>query len=139
MLPPKREAMPPALNFAPLDNAATALDASARRYSKAMKAFTGKEPAGNENLLDLNNRLIQTERRLIDPTGLPRRPWYKNLIYAPGVYAGYAAKTLPAVREGIEQKHYEEAEAEISRVAKALQAYAAAIDEAAGELEKAVK
>ena len=68
--------------------------------------------------------------------GLPRRPWYRHLIYAPGFYTGYGAKTLPGVREGIEESHYQEADKEIARVAKALQGYAAAIDAAAEELEK---
>ena len=67
---------------------------------------------------------------------MPRRSWYKHLIYAPGFYTGYTAKTLPGVREGIEEKRYQEAENEVTRVAKALQDYAAAIDSAAGELEK---
>jgi len=70
---------------------------------------------------------------------LPRRPWFKHLIYAPGFYTGYGAKTLPGVREGIEEKRYAEAEKEITRVAQALQDYAAAIDSAAADLEKAAK
>ncbi len=80
---------------------------------------------------------MQTERRLLNPDGLPRRPWYQHLIYAPGFYTGYGAKTLPGVREGIEEKRYQEAEKEITRVAQALQDYAAAVDAAAAELEKA--
>ena len=81
--------------------------------------------------------LAQTERRLTNPEGLPRRPWYQHLIYAPGFYTGYGAKTLPGVREGIEEKRYQEAEQQITRVAKALQDYATAIDAATSELEKA--
>jgi len=73
---------------------------------------------------------------LTNEDGLPRRPWYKHLIYAPGIYSGYEVKTVPSVREGIEQKKYAEAEQEIVRVAKALEADAAVIDSAAGILEK---
>ena len=87
-------------------------------------------------LESVNAQLIQTERRLTSADGLPRRPWFKNLIYAPGFYTGYGAKTLPGIREGIEQKHYEEAEKEIERVARALAGYAVAIDAVAVELEK---
>ena len=86
----------------------------------------------------LNDKLVQAERRLTNADGLPRRPWYQHLIYAPGFYTGYGAKTMPGVREGIEEKRYQEAEKEIVRVAKALEDYAAAIDAAAGELEKAM-
>jgi N-acetylated-alpha-linked acidic dipeptidase len=67
---------------------------------------------------------------------LPRRPWYQHLIYAPGFYTGYGAKTLPGIREGLEEKRYQEAEKEITRVAQALENYAAAIDAATTELEK---
>ena len=50
----------------------------------------------------MNARLIQSERQLIDPDGLPRRPWYRHLLYAPGFYTGYGVKTMPGVRESIE-------------------------------------
>lgn len=138
-LPPPREAIPPYLNFAPLENAQAALDKSAQRYAKAMKIFAAKEGARDADLAHLNAQLLTAERQLTHPQGLPRRPWYRHLIYAPGFYTGYGAKTLPGVREGIEEKHYEEAEAEIARVAKALQDYAGTIDGAATELEKAAK
>ena len=131
--PPKEE-VPPFLNFAPLDNAQIALDRSAQRYSKAMKTFTAGSSSGSSAL---NAKLLQIERKLSSPDGLPRRGWYQNLIYAPGFYTGYGSKTLPGVREGIEEKHYQEADKEIIRVAQALQDYAAAIDSAAGDLEKA--
>ena len=84
----------------------------------------------------MNAHLIQTERRLTSSAGLPRRPWFKNLIYAPGFYTGYGAKSLPGVREGIEEKRYEEAEKEIVRVAQALNDYAASVNRVAEELEK---
>jgi len=73
---------------------------------------------------------------LTDADGLLRRPWYRHLLYAPGYYTGYAVKTMPGVREGIEQKAYAEAEREVARVAKALEREAALIDAAAVELEK---
>jgi N-acetylated-alpha-linked acidic dipeptidase len=82
----------------------------------------------------INMRLIATERLLTDESGLPRRPWYKHLIYAPGWYTGYGAKTLPGIREGIEQERYPEVETEIARVAKALTAEAAALDHLSKEL-----
>jgi N-acetylated-alpha-linked acidic dipeptidase len=133
---PPREEVPPFLNFAPLDNAQNALDRSAQRYSKAAKAFADGK-AAPQTLQALNAKLLQAERKLTNPDGLPRRPWYKHLIYAPGFYTGYGAKTLPGVREGIEEKRYQEAEKEIIRAAQALQNYADTIDSAAADLEKA--
>jgi N-acetylated-alpha-linked acidic dipeptidase len=138
IVPPAKEAMPPFLNFAPLDNAEAVLRRSAEHYSKALKAMSTTN-ASPQMLQDLNNKLMQTERRLTNDEGLPRRPWYKHLIYAPGYYTGYGAKTLPGVREGIEEKHYQEAEKEIIKVAKALEDYASAIDSAASALEKLAK
>jgi N-acetylated-alpha-linked acidic dipeptidase len=137
LLAPPKQAVPPFLNFAPLDNALSMLDKSAQRYSKAINLFSRKSGGANaENLAALNARLIQTERRLTSADGLPRRPWFKHLIYAPGFYTGYGVKTLPGIREGIEEKRYQEAEREISRVAQALNDYAASVDRVADELEK---
>ena len=137
---PPNEEVPPFINFAPLDNAQGALDRSAERYSKAMKAFASENtPVSSQALSALNEKLAQAERRLTNPEGLPRRPWYRHLIYAPGFYTGYGAKTLPGVREGIEEKRYLEAEKEITRVSEALLKYVAAIDAAAADLEKAVQ
>ena len=134
---PPKEPVPPFINFAPLDNAQSALDHSAERFAKALKAFHAGSGAPGPALRAINDQLIQTERRLTNPGGLPRRSWYQHLIYAPGFYTGYGAKTLPGVREGIEEKRYAEAEKEVVRVAQALQDYAAAIDAAAAALEKA--
>jgi N-acetylated-alpha-linked acidic dipeptidase len=134
LLAPPKQAVPPYLNFAPLENALVTLDKSAERYSKAIKAFAKKD-AGTD-LTALNAQLLQTERRLTNPAGLPRRPWFKHLIYAPGFYTGYGAKSLPGVREGIEEKRYAEAEKEIVRVAQALSNYAASVNKIAEELEK---
>ena len=84
-----------------------------------------------------NNALVSVEGDFLAVDGLKGRPWFRHLIYAPGFYTGYGAKTLPGVREGIEEKRYQEAEKEITRVAQALQDYAAAIDSAAADLERA--
>ena len=135
---PKKEDVPPFINFAPLDNAQIALDRSAERYMKAAKAFS-KTDSSQQSLQSLNSNLMLAERKLINADGLPRRPWYRHLIYAPGFYTGYGSKTLPGVREGIEEKHYSEAEKEVERVSKALNDYAAAVDQAAGALEQAAK
>jgi N-acetylated-alpha-linked acidic dipeptidase len=134
---PPREDVPPHLNFAPMENATEALARSAERYDKAL---AGKEfsldRGPQEFLRSLNAKLIESERTLTNEDGLPRRNWYKHLLYAPGIYSGYGVKTVPGVREGIEQKRYAEAEQEIARVAKALQDEAALIDSAAAMIEQ---
>jgi N-acetylated-alpha-linked acidic dipeptidase len=85
----------------------------------------------------LDRLLIDSERSLTNAAGLPRRPWFKHLLYAPGVYTGYDVKTVPGVREAIELKRYQEADAEIVRVAEALTAQAALIDRATALAEQA--
>jgi N-acetylated-alpha-linked acidic dipeptidase len=132
-VPPSRASTPPFINFAPLDNALGALNNSAERYRKASAAIR----SGNANFSTLNQLLLQSERRLTLDQGLPRRPWYKHMIYAPGWYTGYSPKTLPGIREAIEEKRYSEAEEQVLNVAKVLQAEAELINQAAGELEGA--
>src|SRR5581483_3821615 len=126
---PLREEIPPHLNFAPMQNAAETLARSAERYHKALaERQAALDQQQTEFLGKLDEKLIQSERTLTNEDGLPRRNWYKHLLYAPGVYSGYGVKTVPGVREGIEEKKYAEAEQEITRVAKALQQEAGLID-----------
>src|SRR3984957_9868849 len=134
---PVREEIPPHLNFAPLENAVESLTRSAKHYHQALadKQALFDDAAMASTLGTLNRKLIESERRLTNAEGLPRRPWYKHLLYAPGIYTGYGVKTLPGVREGIEQKRYAEADQEIVRAAQALQDEATLIDSAAQELE----
>jgi N-acetylated-alpha-linked acidic dipeptidase len=136
---PPREETPPHLNFAPLENAVDSLTRSAKHYQQALTQAQANldDEAVTAKLGALNRELIESERRLTDPAGLPRRPWYKHLLYAPGVYSGYGAKTIPGVREGIELKRYAEADEEIVRVSKALENESALIDSAAQHLEQA--
>jgi N-acetylated-alpha-linked acidic dipeptidase len=138
---PPREEVPPHLNFAPMQNAVDSLTRSARHYQQALsqKQASLDEDAVAAKLGAVNRELIESERRLTNADGLPRRPWYKHLLYAPGVYTGYGVKTVPGVREGIEQKRYAEAEQEIVRVSKALEDESALIESAARELEGAAR
>ena len=77
--------------------------------------------------------------RLTDSQGLPGRPWYKNQLYAPGAYTGYSVKTIPAVREAIEQKQWDLAAQSIGNVAKVITNAAASIERAANDLERATR
>jgi N-acetylated-alpha-linked acidic dipeptidase len=140
-VPPKPEEVPPYLNFAPLENATDALTQSAQRYRKALEKANanGGATLAGASLSSVNALLIQSERKLTNPEGLPGRPWYKHEIYAPGVYTGYGVKTMPAVRESIEQKKWKLADEGIVEVGRILAGEAALVNSAAAELEKATK
>ncbi len=127
---PSREPVPPYLNFAPIDNAMDYLTLSTAKYEKALAA------AGEKASPSVNAKLIESERRLTDAAGLPNRPWFRHMIYAPGFYTGYGVKTIPGVREAIEQKRWTEADAQIARVSKILESEAALLDAAAVEVAK---
>jgi N-acetylated-alpha-linked acidic dipeptidase len=136
LVAPKSEVVPPHLNFAPLENAADALTRSAAEYKKAFDQANanGGAALASASLADVNKMLITSERKLTTTEGLPNRPWFKHQLYAPGFYTGYAAKTVPAVREAIEQKQWKQAEEGITVVARVLQDEAALISAAAVRL-----
>ena len=115
---PVVDTVPPSINFAPLENAASALTQAAERYKKTLDA--SRPRLTPDAIRSLNKSVIQSERQLTHEAGLPRRSWYRHLLYAPGFYTGYAVKTMPGVREAMEQKDFAEAEREIVRVAEAL-------------------
>jgi N-acetylated-alpha-linked acidic dipeptidase len=82
----------------------------------------------------LNALLGQAERALAPPDGLSQRPWYRQLLSAPGWYTGYSAKTMPGVREAIEGKRWKEAEAGAAALGRALERQADVLEQAAGVL-----
>ena len=129
---PEREEVPPFFNFAPLQNAVVALQKSAGVYDKAVEKFreSGRiVPAG------FNAKLLQSERKLTLAEGLPNREWFKHQIYAPGFYTGYGVKTLPRVREAIEQKEWEKVNQQIEKVSALLTNFADFVDSMAHEIE----
>ena len=140
-VPPPREAVPPFLNFAPLENGLAALEGATGLYDQALAraAENGGAALAGAALRDANARLIAVERALTLDDGLPNRPWFKNQIYAPGLYTGYGVKTLPAVREAIEQKQWKLADQQIVRVGKVLENAGEAIQGATAELTRAAK
>ena len=133
LAPPAVE-LPPYLNFALLDNALTALDKAAAHYNTARTKAENGSPS-RDQLKAINQQPARAERKLTNPQGLPRRPWMQHLLYAPGWYAGYDPKTLPGIREAIEERRYPEAETQIALVAQALTDEANYIDKLAKELE----
>jgi N-acetylated-alpha-linked acidic dipeptidase len=135
MLPPKAEAPAPFMNFAPLENAADAIDRVARRFEKAYGAASAVgAPAAS--LAQVNGVLRRSDQALLLPDGLPKRPWYRHSLYAPGYYTGYGVKTVPGVREAIEQRDWKLADVEIGRVAAALMREHDLIQQASELLER---
>ncbi len=137
-LPPKSEAPVPYLNFAPLENAIDNLQHSADAYQKIKNELleSGKKLSPGQ-LADLNKIIFRTERTLTTKEGLPGRPWYVHEIYAPGLYTGYGVKTLPGIRESIEQRNWDEATRQIIVVANTLNNFSGEINKAT-EIIKAV-
>jgi N-acetylated-alpha-linked acidic dipeptidase len=132
---PKLESAPPYINFAPLQNAVDALAKSGEHYNKAVAAVLKGSPDAAK-LAALNAKLLTAEQLLLNPDGLPTRPYYKHMLYAPGLYTGYSPKTVSGIRESIELKDYKLAESEVPRVAKAVNDEAAFVEQMAVELEK---
>jgi N-acetylated-alpha-linked acidic dipeptidase len=136
LVPPAVEAVPPHLNFAPMENAMEALSRSAGEYRKALEHANtdGGAALASASLAEVNKMLIESERKLTNAEGLPNRPWFKHQLYAPGFYTGYGVKTVPAVREAIELKKWQQADEAIVVVARVLQEEAALISSAAQKL-----
>jgi N-acetylated-alpha-linked acidic dipeptidase len=138
-VPPRKEEVPPYQNFAPLENAADAVTRSAAEYHKALEHANsnGGAALAAASLEEVNRLLMESERKLVTQEGLPSRKWYRHQLYAPGFYTGYAAKTMPYVREAIEQKEWKQADEGVLVVAHCLQDEAKLIAEAAAKLAAA--
>jgi N-acetylated-alpha-linked acidic dipeptidase len=124
---PKPKANVPFLNFSELENKMAELKTSAEEFQKVYANGTQLSP---EKQKQLNEILFKVERALINDKGLPRRSWYKHQIYAPGFYTGYGVKTLPGIREGIEERNWKEAQDNIGVVAKTMEAYTEQVKQA---------
>ncbi|MFT6370053.1 MAG: N-acetylated-alpha-linked acidic dipeptidase, partial [Maribacter sp.] len=108
----------PYLNFAPVQNELASLNTTIK-----MLSLTNGIQISKAKQEELNQKLIGAERMLTAEKGLPRRPWFKHQIYAPGFYTGYGVKTLPGVREAIEQKDWKEAQEQITVLSNTLQSF----------------
>ncbi len=117
----------PYLDFSSLQNAMAQLQSASVRYFQLSQA----NPKPNTNLNSLNKILYQAEQKLMVDGGLPKRPWYRHTIYAPGYYTGYGVKTLPGIREAIEQRNWKEAQEQIEVVSKAITSYTQQVEAAA--------
>jgi N-acetylated-alpha-linked acidic dipeptidase len=122
--------------------AVESLRQSAQAFEKAY-ALVGKANsqalAARKELQDLNRLLLTSEQKLGNSEGLPRRDWFKHQIYAPGFYTGYGVKTMPQIREGLEEGRFTEAQGGVRTVSAAVNALAAQVNEAAKALQASVK
>jgi N-acetylated-alpha-linked acidic dipeptidase len=116
-----------------LDSAAAAFDRASARLDAV--PLSGRRRAA---LTRVNRLLAESEQALADTSGLPRRPWFRHLVYAPGAYTGYGVKTLPGIREAVELRRPEEAQAEAARAAAAIARYADVIRRASDALAAAL-
>jgi len=109
LYPPQPKAEVPYLNFSSLQNALLALEKTTARLADTL----AKAKMTDSRRDEVNKALYKAEQQLLSDNGLPRRPWYRHAIYAPGFYTGYGVKTLPGIREAIEQRNWKEAQEQI--------------------------
>lgn len=130
---PVAQSSVPFLEFGSLENAMHTLTQSTQQ----LKNLLAKADQLNATeLAQLNTILFTAEQSLLNEKGLPRRPWYKHQVYAPGFYTGYGVKTLPGIREGIEEKNWKEAQDRIGVLASTLMSFDAVIRNAIAILSK---
>lgn len=137
LVPATLEAPVPSLDFAPMDSATARLARVAKDYNAVFDSALDASSSAPRNFAALNAQLILSEHTLTSAAGLPGRPWFKHLLYAPGVNTGYGVKTVPGVREAIEAKDWPLATREIARVSDALNAESALVERATADLRKA--
>jgi len=107
------------------------LQQAAHNYNIAATSLPSDAPNAAVRETALDHALMHAEQALTRPEGLPRRPWFRHQIYAPGFYTGYGVKTVPGVREAIEEKNWTEASQQIVVVSKVIENYAAQVNRAA--------
>jgi N-acetylated-alpha-linked acidic dipeptidase len=123
-------------------NAVEALKAAGAAYESAYAAVPKADTArllGRRELQALNQLLLTSEQKLGNTEGLPRRDWFKHQMYAPGFYTGYGVKTMPQIREGLEENRFTEAQGGVRTVSAAINALAAQVNEAAKALQQLTK
>ncbi len=130
------------LDMRPVRNAVDALRSASAAFEKAYASVPKASAAqlvGRKELQALNKLLLTSEQKLGNTEGLPRREWFKHQIYAPGFYTGYGVKTMPQIREGLEENRFTEAQGGVRTVSSAINALAAQVNAAARALDQVVK
>jgi N-acetylated-alpha-linked acidic dipeptidase len=130
------------VDLAPVRAAVESLRRAGQAFEQAYAGVGGVSSSaliGRAELRALNALLVQSERKLGNGDGLPRREWFKHQIYAPGFYTGYGVKTMPQIREGLEEHRFDEARGGVRTVSAAVNALAAQVQDAADALRKATR
>lgn len=122
---PKKKPLVPTLDFSLLLSSIDSLKQESLALNERQKSFSEKI----SDVAVINKKIFQAEKKLLLANGLPRRPWYSHSIYAPGYYTGYGVKTLPGVREGLEEGHYQEAEEGLAQLTSAIRSLTYALKE----------
>ena len=133
-----------ALDLSAVRGALDRLDTAAARLDAVMaqvERMSARDVRSKwKRMADANKMLYRTERALTDASGLPGRDWFRHLLYAPGFYTGYGVKTMPGIREAVEDKpDLEVAQREAARVAAAIDRMASQVTEASAALERAIR
>ena len=126
LLAPLPKSEVPFLNFSSMQNALAILQKS----TDSLQSFISNKPLSETAKNELNIKLYRAEQQLLTKQGLPRRGWYRHSIYAPGFYTGYGVKTLPGIREAMEQRNWAEAQEQIEITAAAINKFSAYLDAA---------
>ena len=130
------------VDMKPVRSAVEALRAAAQAFEKAYASVPRSNTQAlmaRQELRQLNALLLTSEQKLGNREGLPRRDWFKHQIYAPGFYTGYGVKTMPQIREGLEENRFTEAQGGVRTVSAAINALAAQVNDAAAKLQGATK
>lgn len=127
---PSPKAEVPFIDFSPLQNALAQLEKTSASASRAWKATL---TADTKDKKELNEKLYRAEQQLLTGQGLPRRSWYRHTLYAPGFYTGYGVKTMPGIREAIEQRNWKEAQEQIVIAAESINRFSNYLQQAAGD------
>lgn len=131
LMPPVAKEEVPFISFAALQNSMTTLEKS----TNALQELITKKDLSPDKKNALNKKLYRAEQELLTEKGLPRRGWYRHTLNAPGFYTGYGVKTLPGIREAIEQRNFQEAKEQIEIAANTINAFSAYLDATAAEIK----
>lgn len=121
-VPPEKKPEVPYLNFAPVQNAMANLDDRVAEWKKI-----SPDSLSEPQIEAYNNLVYHLEEYLISDQGLPGRPWFKHVLYAPGLYTGYGVKTMPGIREALEEEKFNEAQDQINIMANVIREYSSEV------------
>ena len=127
--PSEKLTTPKLLPSVPYIDFSSVLNALSHLEKAAASVEAAKKTADPKKIAAINAKIYSAEQQLLTPNGLPRRPWFKHSLYAPGFYTGYGVKTVPGIREAIEQKNWIEVNEQMMEVSKSLERLAVYLEQ----------